>query len=228
MEDGKTEKKIMYDASPFRPINLFTYKCQNTFHTEPLHSLLEDDEKFGFIIMDGNGTLFGTLQGNNKEVLQRMSVQLPKKHGRGGQSAMRFARQRVEKRDAYISKICELSVHHFITEDRPNVKGLVLAGAASFKNELNNCDKFDKRLGAIVKGVFDVSYGQDNGFSQAITLAADCLADVKFVQEKKIIGKFYDEIAQDTGNVVFGVDDTLKAMEMGALDKMILFEEIEV
>jgi len=69
MEDGKTEKKIMYDASPFRAINLFTYKCQNTFHTEPLHTLLEDDEKFGFIIMDGNGTLFGTLQGSSKEVL---------------------------------------------------------------------------------------------------------------------------------------------------------------
>lgn len=146
MEDGKTEKKIIYNNEPFRPINLFTYKCQNTFHTEPLHSLLEDDEKFGFIIMDGNGTLFGTLQGNNKEVLQRMSVQLPKKHGRGGQSAMRFARQRVEKRDAYLSKICELSVHHFITDDKPNVKGLVLAGAASFKNELNGSEKFDKRL----------------------------------------------------------------------------------
>lgn len=54
------------------------------------------------------------------------------------------------------------------------------------------------------------------------------LSDVKFVKEKKIIGKFYDEIAQDTGLVVFGVDDTLKAMEMGCLEKMILFEEIEV
>lgn len=42
------------------------------------------------------------------------------------------------------------------------------------------------------------------------------------------MGKFFDDIAQDTGMVVFGVDDTLKAMEMGALDRMILFEEIEV
>lgn len=114
MEDGKTEKKIMLDIEPYKPLNIFTYKCQNTFHTDPLHALLEDDEKFGFIIMDGNGVLFGTLQGNNKEVMQRMMVQLPKKHGRGGQSAMRFARQRVEKRDAYLHKCCELSVHHFI------------------------------------------------------------------------------------------------------------------
>jgi len=165
MDDGKTTRKIMFDNSPFRPINHFAYKCQPSFYTEPLHDLLEDDEKFGFIIMDGNGTLFGTLQGSSKEVLQRLSVQLPKKHGRGGQSALRFARQRVEKREAYLSKICELSVHHFITEDKANVKGLVLAGAASFKNELNGSDKFDKRLGCIVLGTFDVSYGQDNGFS---------------------------------------------------------------
>ena len=59
-------------------------------------------------------------------------------------------------------------------------------------------------------------------------MAADCLTSVKFVQEKKIISKFMDEIAQDTGNVVFGVDDTLKANEMGALERMILFEDIEV
>lgn len=38
---------------------------------------------------------------------------------------------------------------------------------------------------------------------------------------------FYDEIAMDTGMVVFGVEDTLKAMEMTALERMILFEDIE-
>ena len=51
---------------------------------EPLRALLDDDEKFGFIIVDGNGVLFATLQGDTKEVLQRLFVMLPKKHGRGG------------------------------------------------------------------------------------------------------------------------------------------------
>ena len=27
MEDGKTEKKIKIDLTPFRPINIFAYKC---------------------------------------------------------------------------------------------------------------------------------------------------------------------------------------------------------
>jgi peptide chain release factor subunit 1 len=69
MEDGKTEKKTKIAFEPFRPINIFTYKCQNTFFTDPLLSLLEDDDKFGFIIIDGNGVLFATLQGNNKEII---------------------------------------------------------------------------------------------------------------------------------------------------------------
>lgn len=78
MDDGKTEKKITLDLEPFKPINVFSYKCQNKFHTEPLEALLEDDEKFGFMIVDGNGVLYATLQGNNKEVLQRVMVSLPK------------------------------------------------------------------------------------------------------------------------------------------------------
>lgn len=72
--DGKSEKKITIDYEPFKPINIFSYKCQNTFETAPLAALLEDDEKFGFIIVDGNGVLYATLQGNNKEIMQRMEV----------------------------------------------------------------------------------------------------------------------------------------------------------
>lgn len=30
---------------------------------QALDELLQDDERFGFIVMDGNGTLYGTLQG---------------------------------------------------------------------------------------------------------------------------------------------------------------------
>ena len=92
------EKKVNIDFEPFKPINTSLYLCDNKFHTEALQALLADDNKFGFIIMDGNGALFGTLCGNTREVLHKFTVDLPKKHGRGGQSALRFARLRLEKR----------------------------------------------------------------------------------------------------------------------------------
>ena len=48
----------------------------------------------------------------------------------------------------------------FISGDRPNVAGLVLAGSAEFKSELSESDMFDQRLKAAVLAVVDVSYGE--------------------------------------------------------------------
>eukprot|EP00026_Physarum_polycephalum_P005110 Phypoly_transcript_05138.p1 GENE.Phypoly_transcript_05138~~Phypoly_transcript_05138.p1 ORF type:complete len:461 (+),score=81.94 Phypoly_transcript_05138:31-1383(+) len=225
--EGK-EKKVNIDFEPFKPINTSLYLCDNKFHTEPLNELLESDEKFGFIVIDGNGSLFGTLSGNTRTVLHKVTVDLPKKHGRGGQSALRFARLRLEKRHNYLRKVAELAVQFFITNDRPNVSGLIVAGSADFKSELSSSDMFDQRLRAVVLKIVDVSYGGDNGFNQAIELSAEVLQNVKFIQEKKLISVFFDEIAQDTGKYCFGVDDTLKCLDLGAVQTLIVWEALEI
>ncbi|KAK3606065.1 hypothetical protein CHS0354_006409 [Potamilus streckersoni] len=226
-DEGK-EKKVNIDFEPFRPINTSLYLCDNKFHTEALTALLADDNKFGFIVMDGNGALFGTLSGNTREVLHKFTVDLPKKHGRGGQSALRFARLRMEKRHNYVRKVAEVAVQMFISNDKPNIAGLVLAGSADFKTELSQSDMFDIRLQAKIIKIVDVSYGGENGFNQAIELAADALANVKFIQEKKLIGRYFDEISQDTGKFCFGVEDTLRALEMGAVDILIVWENLDI
>jgi peptide chain release factor subunit 1 len=160
-EEGK-EKKVNIDFEPFKPINTSLYLCDNKFHTEALTALLADDNKFGFIVMDGNGALFGTLQvivycslcllcfitkrpmqGNTREVLHKFTVDLPKKHGRGGQSALRFARLRMEKRHNYVRKVAEVATQLYIANDKANIAGLILAGSADFKTELSQSDMFD-------------------------------------------------------------------------------------
>ncbi|KAH7848454.1 hypothetical protein Vadar_002913 [Vaccinium darrowii] len=228
-DDGK-EKKVTIDFEPFKPINASLYLCDNKFHTEALNELLESDDKFGFIVMDGNGTLFGTLSGNTREVLHKFSVDLPKKHGRGGQSALRFARLRMEKRHNYVRKTAELATQFYINPatSQPNVSGLILAGSADFKTELSQSDMFDPRLQAKILNVVDVSYGGENGFNQAIELSSEILSNVKFIQEKRLIGKYFEEISQDTGKYVFGVDDTLKALDMGAVEILIVWENLDI
>eukprot|EP00761_Pharyngomonas_kirbyi_P011810 gb/GECH01011836.1/.p1 GENE.gb/GECH01011836.1/~~gb/GECH01011836.1/.p1 ORF type:complete len:442 (+),score=125.90 gb/GECH01011836.1/:1-1326(+) len=224
--EGK-EKKVMFDFEPFKPINTSLYLCDNKFHTEPLSELLESDEKFGFIVMDGNGTLFGTLAGNTRNILHKMSVDLPKKHGRGGQSAMRFARLRMEKRHHYVRKVAELATQFFISGDRPNVSGIILAGSADFKTELGQSDLLDHRLQAIIIKIVDVAYGGENGFNQAIELSAEVLQNVKFIREKNLINKYFEEISTDSGKYVFGVQETLRAMESGAVETLIIYENLE-
>lgn len=186
--------------------------------------------------MDGNGTLFGTLSGNTREILHKFTVDLPKKHGRGGQSALRFARLRMEKRHNYVRKVgysclqsapaavksvlllhvavpleccammsryidsghsagwllfpgvladlnlstlmlqvAELATQMYITNDKPNVSGLVLSGSADFKTELSQSDMFDPRLQAVVLGVVDVSYGEQSTVSYRTHVLPGCM-----------------------------------------------------
>jgi len=66
--------------------------------------------------------------------------------------------------------------------------------------------------------VVDVSYGGENGFNQAIALAAESLANVNFVQEKRLIQKYFDEINQDSSRYCFGIEGTLKALELRAVE----------
>lgn len=226
-DDGK-EKRVNIDFEPFKAINTSLYLCDNKFHTEALNELLEDDDRFGFIVMDGNGCLYGTLQGNTREVLHKFTVELPKKHGRGGQSALRFARLRLEKRHNYIRKCAEIAVQLFLSDNKVNVTGLVLAGSADFKTELFNSDHLDPRLVKAVIKTVDVSYGMDPGFNQAIELSAESLANVKLVQEKKLLQRYFDEISQDTGKYCFMVGDTLQALELSSVETLIVWENLSV
>ncbi|KAH9260288.1 peptide chain release factor 1 [Batrachochytrium salamandrivorans] len=226
-DEGKS-RMLTLDLVPTRELGTSKYLCDSKFDVAPLKVLLTSEEKWAFIVMDGHGCLFGQLSGNAREILHKYSVDLPKKHGRGGQSSARFGRIRMEKRANYVRKVSEDANRLFIGSDNmPNVKGIILAGSAEFKQQLQLSDIFDPRLKAVVIKLVDTSYGMENGFNQAIELSQEALKDTKFVHEKKIISKFFEHISLDTGQVCFGINDTTKALEMGAIETLVIWEDLE-
>lgn len=124
-------------------------------------------------------------------------------------------------------KVCEIAVQTFITDNKCNVTGLVLAGSADFKNDLNKTDMFDPRLQTKVINVVDVSYGFENGLNQAIEKSSEALLNVKFMKEKALISDFFDHIALGDGMVIYGVQDTMKLVESGAVGKIVCFEGLD-
>lgn len=223
-QEGK-EKRVTIDIEPFKPINTSLYMCDNKFHVDVLKELMEDDDSYGFIIIGGDSCLIGTVQGNTKNVLYQFTVDLPKKHGRGGQSALRFARQRIEARQHYIRKVAELTNQYYISENVCNQKGIIIAGFADLKNELNNSNILDQRVKAKVLQTIDIAYGGTSGFNQAIQLSSECLGTVRFVKERKLIMQFFTEIDLDSGKICYTIPDTLKALEMGAVETLLIWEQ---
>ncbi|KRX05899.1 Peptide Chain Release Factor eRF1/aRF1, N-terminal [Pseudocohnilembus persalinus] len=226
--DGKNEDKIMICEEPYKPITNAIYRCDSKFYTDELSGLLENESPFGFIVIDGHGTVYAKVSGNNKNIVNKFSVDLPKKHNKGGQSSVRFARLRMEKRHNYLTKVAELAVASFIKDDKVTIQGLILAGSGDFKSELKGFNGLDPRLGTKIVGLVDVSYGGENGLNQAIELSQDTLADVKFVQEKNLLSKFYEQISMDTGMIIYGATETIKTLEAGGVESLIINENLDL
>ena len=58
--DDNKEKKVSFGIEPIKPINTSLYMCDSRFHVEDLLGLFDDESKYGFVIIDGHGTLFAT------------------------------------------------------------------------------------------------------------------------------------------------------------------------
>jgi len=212
---------------PLKPLVSGLYRCDSKFHLEALYNQLEDSKTYGYMVIDGNGFTCHLLNGNCGKTIYKLDVNLPKKHGRGGQSKKRFERNREIKRGWYTSRIAEVAISHFIdpVSCQPSVTGLVLAGSAQLKDEV--LLKLDPRLSRIVIAVVDVQYAGVTGFYEAVVLTKENIGNMKFVHEQETISRLMEEISKD-GQYVIGIDDTMYAVTSGILDTLILWDNLSV
>jgi len=68
------------------------YPLYSHFFTEPLESMMKEQEIYGLFLLDRRECTIGMLRGNRVTTLKYMTSQVPGKHGRGGQSQRRFER----------------------------------------------------------------------------------------------------------------------------------------
>lgn len=65
-------------------------------------------------------------------------------------------------------------------------------------------------------------------FDLGLVGPADLEINLCFIDVLLITGRYFDEISQDTGKYCFGVEDTLKALEMGAVEILIVYENLDI
>ena len=217
------EKKLSISFEPPKPLHTYLYMCDNKFHLDPLiESLGSNTKTIGFIIIDGNGLTVATLCDNVKKILHKFTVDLPKKHGRGGQSKLRFERLAEEARHNFRTKSREIIERFFFDGCRPVVDGIILAGSGSMKNKLKPTLRIE--IQNLIRATTDVSANFDQGLNEAINLNTEILSDMKYMEEQKLLGEFFDYISKGLNKICYGQKDTLYALEEGLLERMILSE----
>ncbi|AYV83757.1 MAG: peptide chain release factor eRF1/aRF1 [Hyperionvirus sp.] len=220
-----TGESIAECFEPFRPITTEMFKCDSVFHTEWLANLLTDDDYFGFVIIDGNGALFGMLQGHHKVTLRKFSVDLPTDHGRGGQSAARFGRLNEQKRERYVDNVVDAINELYIAHP---VKGIIIAGFGRNKFAVASSAKLDYRIKPLITLMgkpIDIEASNETGFTQAIEKSADILTNIKFGPERKLLQKFMAEISVDSKKICYGIEQTIDLLFQCSLEEIIISSE---
>jgi peptide chain release factor subunit 1 len=210
------EKKVVIDFEPPRPISCSAYVCDRGFYVDPIRDMIAPREKFGYVVIGGQRCVIGLVAGEVQRVLEAFSVDLPKKHGMGGQSATRFQRLTDEARHNLVRRVSESARKHFIANGNPCVTGIVLAGCAQLKNQLKSSELLGDKLNPLVLQVVDVAYDGEQGFREAVKRSRAALAGVASVREQQALERLFD-VAGKGGNCAFGIGETMNAWELRAI-----------
>jgi len=221
---GQTEMVTEVLESPPDPIESFRYHCDSHFLTEPLQEMLGDKGLYGLVVLDRREANVGWLKGKRVEPVKSASSLVPGKQRKGGQSAQRFARLRLEAIDNFYQEVAGMANDLFVPE-RHEMDGVLVGGPSPTKDEFLDGDYLHHELGDMVLGKFDVSYTDESGLYDLVDAAQDVLAETEVMKDKSEMEEFFEQL-HDGGKATYGFDATRQNLQMGSVDRLLLSEDL--
>ncbi len=221
---GQTEMVTEVLESPPEPIQSFRYHCDSDFLTEPLEEMLGDKGLYGLIVLDRREANVGWLKGKRVEPVKSASSLVPGKQRKGGQSAQRFARLRLEAIDNFYQEVAEMANDLFVPR-RHELDGILVGGPSPTKDEFLDGDYLHHELQDLVLGKFDVSYTDESGLDDLVDAAEDVLDETEVMKDKAEMEEFFEQL-HDGEKATYGFAATRQNLMMGAVDRLLLSEDL--
>lgn len=215
---------------PPTPLRGRTYSCGRQFNTSVLEDAIQSQlgPVYGVIVIDGSDAAFGKVQGLNASmasgpvvsVLGSLDSHIAGRTRRGGQSALRFSRLREGSELAFLRKVAERA-GMLLTD----VSGIIVGGKADMKQKL--VQELPEPLRKQVLCIVDLPC---NASADALDLAArraiDSVAECEHAGVDCVINRFFELTLRDSMSC-YGEMQTLKAVEMGAVEHLLLASDLE-
>ena len=221
---GQTDMVTKVLENPPDPIQSFRYHCDSAFLTEPLEEMLMDKGLFGLIVLDRREANVGWLKGKRVEPVKSASSLVPGKQRKGGQSAQRFARLRLEAIDNFYQEVAEMANDLFVPK-RHDLDGVLVGGPSPTKDEFLDGDYLHHEIQDLVLGKFDVAYTDESGLYDLVDAGSDALADQEVVKDKKQMEEFFEKLHRGD-EATYGFEPTRRNLVMGSVDRLLLSEDL--
>ena len=221
---GQSEMITRVLENPPQPIQSFRYHCDSEFLTEPLEDMLADNGLFGLIVLDRRESNVGWLRGKRVEPVKSATSLVPGKQRKGGQSAQRFARLRLEAIDNFYQEVAGMADELFVPE-RHEMDGILVGGPSPTKDEFLDGDYLHHELGDLVLGKFDVAYTDESGLYDLVDAASEVLAEHEMLADKQVMEEFFQEL-HDGDLATYGFEPTRENLMMGSVDRLLISEDL--
>jgi peptide chain release factor subunit 1 len=226
-QNGPGSEKIeTYVLAPPEPIQVYLYRCDSRFHTEYLQEFLKEKETYGIIVLDASGATYATLRGKRLDIIEKITSGVPGKFRAGGQSARRFDRQREAKLQDYFKRVGEHANETFLEIE--NLKSLILGGPGPTKYDFEKGNYLHYTLKEKIAATIDTSYIGDQGVEEVVERSHEILRRIRYVEEKRIIQDFLQEIGHDTGLATYGENEVRKYLKAGIVQTLLLSDNLEL
>lgn len=216
---------VAYVIEPPLEIQTFLYRCDSHFYLEPIEAMLIEKEVYGLLLMDRRECTVGILRGNRVELLKYMTSQVPGKHGKGGQSQRRFERLTEVAAHEWFQKCGEKASEVLLNEK--DIKGIFVGGPGPTKKYFIDEEYLHHEIQNKIVEMFDTGYTDEYGLKELVSVASETMTDLKIAREKKVMKRFLKEITRgDESLALYGENHIRKALEMGAVDTLLLAEDL--
>ncbi|HII67015.1 MAG TPA: peptide chain release factor 1 [Thermococcaceae archaeon] len=223
-QEGVSDIRVFAIVPP-EPLNVRLYRCDQTFVTEPLEEMLRVKDAYGLITVEKNEATIGILRGKKIELVEELTSNVPGKTRAGGQSARRYERIREQETHEFMKRIGEHATNVFLPLlEKNELKGIIVGGPGPTKEEFVEGDYLHHELKKKILGVVDISYHGEYGLRELVEKASDILREQEAVKERQLIQEFFKHLVKDTGLITYGEKEVRKALELGAVDTLLLSE----
>ncbi len=221
-----TEKIEKFIIDPPEPIKTFRYHCASEFLLWPLEEMLTPKDTYGLLSIGRKESAVGYIRGSHMVMVREFTSGVHGKHRAGGQSQKRYERLIEEGETRFYRRISDEVNKLFL--DMEQLHGIFIGGPGPSKEKFVRDESLDYRLREKILDVVDLGYGGSEGLRALVDKIKDKIENIKFIREKKIIQQVLKEISLDSGLVTYGLDAVEKALNMGAVDVLILSEKLNI
>ncbi len=221
--EGKTDLKL-WSFEPYEKMENRIYWCDQVFVLEPLKELVKEKEVYGLIVLDAKEASIGLLSGKKIKVLRTLESAVPGKTTKGGWSQSRYEHVREMLLNDFLKEIAEEASKLLMQQE--NLQGVIIGGPGPTKEDFFKNKYLHYELQKKVLGVKDISYTDEYGLEELVKRGQDLIEKASVVKERELMEKFFAEM-QKGGNVVYGLEKTLKALDSGAVETLFISEDFD-